>query len=57
MMLGLLFSSGHYFVFFAARRLDTLFLAIVLDVPAMAVTSCITALFTGAVTSGRYGCY
>jgi len=55
LMLGLIFSSVCLSCYALATKLDTIFLTFALEVPALAIQSCLSALFTEAVPKERVG--
>lgn len=55
LMLGLAFSSLCLACYALASKLDTIFMTFALEVPALAIQSCLTALFTESVPRERVG--
>jgi len=55
MMVGLLFSAAFIVCFASATSLNAVFLAFILEVPAMGTVSCLAALFTEAVPKEHVG--
>lgn len=55
LMLGLVFSSICLSCYALATKLDTIFLTFALEVPALAIQSCLSALFTEAVPKESVG--